>query len=572
MPPALAFFRRHWLAVLSFERRRIGFLVLGLLHLAALGLVLQTEDELVPRLIFVFTWALLNSVWLLLLRRPAVAASASLVIIVVLILASKFKQDVLIMSANFLDVLLIDADTISFLLTVYPDLRWWVTACAVAIVPLIALFWWLDPFRVRMRWATLGALASLGGLTALSFANPMDRDKAFESVNFVSQFARSGVLAMVDLSTGGLLEADSLVRDRLPEAGPVTCPLMQRMPHIVMVLDESSFDISGVPGVKAPANYQSHFRSFDGKNRSLLVEGAGGPTWYTEYNVLSGLSARSFGHFAEFVTRIAAGRVTRSLPNALRPCGYTSFSVYPWLGAFLSARGFQKSLGIDRFIDAKDLNSTEVETDEFYYNYAADLIGREKKNGPVFVLSYLMANHFPWTYRWRPDLVRDWQDLGNGSANGHRIDEYLRRQEISARAYKGFVERLKRDFPGEPFLIVRFGDHQPLFAKHVIDPSLDSVGIGRRIDAADPRYFTTYYAIDALNFRPADLSSAASSLDAAYLPLVVLEAAGVPLDATFAEQKRILGRCNGQFYLCANGAEVRRFNRLLIDAGLIKQL
>ena len=85
----------------------------------------------------------------------------------------------------------------------------------------------------------------------------------------------------------------------------------------MLVLDELSFDISVVPGVKVPAGYHDQFRSFDGKLRSFLVEGAGGPTWYTEYNVLSGLSARSFRHFAEFVTRIAAGRVTRSLPNAL---------------------------------------------------------------------------------------------------------------------------------------------------------------------------------------------------------------------------------------------------------------
>ena len=73
-------------------------------------------------------------------------------------------------------------------------------------------------------------------------------------------------------------------------------------------------------------------------------------------------------------------------------------------------------------------------------------------------------------------------------------------------------------------------------------------------------------------FRPADLSSAINSLDAAYLPLVVLEAAGVPLDASFAEQKRIFQRCNGLFYLCASGAEARRFNRLLIDAGMINRL
>ncbi len=67
----------------------------------------------------------------------------------------------------------------------------------------------------------------------------------------------------------------------------------------------------------------------------------------------------------------------------------------------------------------------------------------------------------------------------------------------------------------------------------------------RRIAAADPRYFTTYYAIDTINFTPRDISSATDALDAPYLPLIVLEAAGVPLDASFAEQKRILQRCNG---------------------------
>jgi hypothetical protein len=65
---------------------------------------------------------------------------------------------------------------------------------------------------------------------------------------------------------------------------------------------------------------------------------------------------------------------------------------------------------------------------------------------------------------------------------------------------------------------------------------------------------------------------AIDGLDAAYLPIVLLEAAGVPLDPSFAEQKRIFARCNGLFYLCASGAEARRFNRLLIDAGLIRRL
>jgi len=117
---------------------------------------------------------------------------------------------------------------------------------------------------------------------------------------------------------------------------------------------------------------------------------------------------------------------------------------------------------------------------------------------------------------------------------------------------------------------VRFGDHQPFFAKRFIDPTLDAAEVATRILRRDPRYFTTYYAAEGVNFRPVDLSSALDTLDAPYLPLVVLEAAGVPLDASFAEQKKILKRCHGLFYLCAGGAEARRFNRLLIDAGLIQ--
>ena len=50
------------------------------------------------------------------------------------------------------------------------------------------------------------------------------------------------------------------------------------------------------------------------------------------------------------------------------------------------------------------------------------------------------------------------------------------------------------------------------------------------------------------------------------------EAAGIPLDPTFKEQKSIMLRCHGTFYACRKGAEARRFNRLLIDAGMIKGL
>ena len=59
------------------------------------------------------------------------------------------------------------------------------------------------------------------------------------------------------------------------------------------------------------------------------------------------------------------------------------------------------------------------------------------------------------------------------------------RQALSADDYAQFRARLEQEFPGERFLIVRFGDHQPMFAKHIIAPTLDSSELGRRIAAFD---------------------------------------------------------------------------------------
>jgi Sulfatase len=563
MPLVPAYVSRRLKAAPSADRH---LALTAAIHLAAAGLMLWSESTAVGKAAYLLAWGLLNCFWLAVLRRPAAAAALSLTLFAVLTLLSRFKHDVLFMTVNFIDVMIIDHETFAFLMMVFPGLGWTVAAAALLALPIFGLLWWFDPLRVHFRTAALGGLTCLAVLTALSFAVSHDREAEFWNENYVSKFAMSGATAVTELMVRGLFDADTAVAERLSAGAAEECHPQGKPPHIVMILDESSFDASTVPGVKLPPDYQRQFLSFDGAKRSFVVEGAGGPTWYTEYNVLSGLSARSYGRFAEFVTRVAAGRVERGLPRALQRCGYKTFSLYPWMGAFLGARSFQTAIGIDRFLDAKDLGTSETKADRFYFDATAGLIARERASGPLFVLVYTMANHFPWSYRFEPDRLPGWRDPGNGS----EVDEYLRRQALSAEDYAQFRARLARDFPGESFLIVRFGDHQPMFAKHIIEPGLDGAELGRRIAAFDPSYFTTYYALDAVNFRPADLSLAIDKLDAPYLPLVVLEAAGLPLDPSFAEQKRILDRCKGLFYRCAGGAEARRFNRLLIDAGLIK--
>ena len=550
------------------ERALTRFAPLAAIHLTALAILLSSETEWHARVAFLLTWGFLNFFWMVLLRRPSVAAALSLTLVVTLSALSQFKHGVSMMTATFVDVMLIDLATVWFLVVHIPGLPWKLAVAGVLVMSLLVLLWQLDPFRIRRSLALAGGVCCFLALAALSFLVPLDREDEFVLHQYVSKFARSGAVAAIDLLTRGVLEADPTTPDRLQPGGAASCETRHAPPHIIMVFDESSFDATMMPNVIVPPGYRERFRSADGKMRSLLVEGAGGPSWYTEYNVLTGLSVRSYGRFADSVTRLAAGHVRRGLPEALRRCGYNTYSLYSWFGAFAGARAFQTAAGIEHFLDARQLGVGSADTDSFYYDQALHVLGTEQERGPVFVFVYLAMNHFPWTYRYRPDLLVDWTNPGNP----HDVDEYLRRQQISLQDYTRFKQRLAREFPSQHFLLVRFGDHQPFFAKQFLEPGLDQPALAQRIALHDPRYFTTYYALDGVNFQPADASSALATLDAPHLPLVILEAAGLPLDASFAEQKRILERCHGLFYFCADGAEARRFNRLLINAGLIEGL
>jgi hypothetical protein len=537
-------------------------------HLAALAVMFESETASGSYACFLLSWAILNFFWIALLRRPALSGALSLTMVVVLILLSRFKHDIVQMTANFVDLMVIDRDTLAFLFTIFPNLRWSVVGAAFVIIPLMYSLWWLDPFRIRRLPAAACALACLAVLVGYALAWPDPAWRAYYDDGYLSKFSRSGVTTVSDFINYGFMESDAVAAGHLKVPLLDSCHPAGRRPNIIMIHDESSFDIRQAAGVKVPAGYGGHFNSYDGRQRKFLAESNGGPSWFTEYNVLAGLSSRSFGRFSYFVTRIASGRVERGLPLALRRCGYNTLSLYPANGGFMSARSFQLTTGIEHFYDAGDLGAKDVEPDGFFYDKAINLMAQQSPSSPLFTFVYLAANHFPWETGFRPDLMPFWHKPGNDAV----VDEYLRRQAMSADEYGAFLAGLKKKFPSQPFLIVRYGDHQPEFSPRILDPGLDAAGVGKKLDNFDPSYYATYYAIDAINFEPVKSPAVMDTIDGPYLPLVIQEAAGIPLDPSFEEQKNIMLRCKGLFYACKDGAEARRFNRLLIDAGLIQGL
>ena len=239
---------------------------------------------------------------------------------VLLIALSHFKFGILQLTLTFLDFLIIDRDTFSFLLSVFPQLQIRLIVAGLVAVPLLWLIWRFDPFRVRRRFA----LARSGGHGRIDRGDGGRIARAgMGAVPGRQSYLQSGALGRGGGVAAGFDRMDrgrsAGERPAQPRAGRArrrpacaareACDATARRPHIIMLLDESSFDITAAPDIKVPAGYSDYFKSIDGKQRTMMAEATGGPTWYTEFNVLTGLSARSFGDLKFYVTRIAAGRV-----------------------------------------------------------------------------------------------------------------------------------------------------------------------------------------------------------------------------------------------------------------------
>src|SRR6516225_5720238 len=176
MPPSIASLTSRWAALdAATLRGTLRILLLAALHGAALGLMFWSEVGVAPKVAFCFTWGLLNFFWLAVLRRPAVAAALSLVMIVVVI---------------------INSDTVGFLLAIKPDLEGKVLLALALVLPALALLWWVDPFRVRLRTAATGFAACAAALLGMALAFPQEEWDAFAGDGYVSKFSRSAVAAM----------------------------------------------------------------------------------------------------------------------------------------------------------------------------------------------------------------------------------------------------------------------------------------------------------------------------------------------------------------------------------------
>jgi hypothetical protein len=503
--------------------------------------------------------------------RPAFAAIFTVSVVFGLVGLSKLKFKHMRMHLHAYDFIcfLRDRATLVFLLGNYRAL---VASCLWRVllgVSLLCLIWSIEPAAVAPMHAAVGlSLALVALAVARHHAAPRQSMGHFGGRSRITNILETVAEAIEALRRGGVIARRPARHDvpELPRCAPVK--LGRTPPNIVLILNESTFPPGLYSSIEYDPAFDSFFRSADGRLRQLRVETFGGGSWMTEFSLLTGIPANSYGSFRHHVFHWATGRIKHSLSQCLKHLGYRIALVFPLSGEFVGSAGFYRSIGFDEILDRSMLGaSCDREPDAFYLTHAIEWLTRHfaARDEPAFVFVLTMSNHYPHDASFGESTDAS---IPADAKSRAQIAEYLRRLGRSIGDYGNFRAELRARFPGREFLLVHFGDHQPPLTWPAFGNS-SSLASGAA-PPMDEVAYRTYFAVDGVNFRPAQMDQLPDLLEIAYLGTAVLMAAGLPLDSVHAVRRELMTRHSGRlFFAHGDGRIALQLNDRLLDAGLI---
>lgn len=505
---------------------------------------------------------------LALTRRLLVSAVFVTLLVTILVHAAAAKHKAMNMSVHAYDLVfyLSSASTLSFLWASYRAELLQLMAALAAFGLALVLAYAIDATRTRRSLAVALMLlfAVLTGASAVMKGERRNTQQYWEDL-VVSTFYSSVPEAVETFWKGQLFEAADAAPGPLFTI-PSGCAATRKPPHIILIHQESVVPPEYFPTVAYDRRIDHIFRSGDGTLRKLRVETYGGASWLTEFSVLAGVSTYSFGGMRPFVQSLMAGRVHDTLPEALARCGYRNTVIYPLAQNFVSNGPFYKAAGITEIFDKTAMGARSGnERDHFYFGHALNLLSEQIRTSkaPLFTYIITMAAHGPYLKPYQPEV----NVPGGGPGTHPEMNEYLRRLSMSRLDLDEFKRQLASRFPGEPILLVQYGDHQPIATRHYLGfgavDSAEDVALGH-----DSPGFLTFYSVEGINFDVPRLPDV-PVLDVPYLSTVVLQSAGLPLSDSYLERRRLLDQCRGRYNGCSDPGTMLKFHRRLLDSGLV---
>ena len=553
MDSALALSAAAALVAYIGRRRLADALVLGLPPLAGRAV----DTELGAQALLVACLAVY-----LLTRRPRFAAVAGSAGVALLLAGVRLKlrfagtpltwQDVRFFFRQF-------ADNVGVLATQPTLLLYAGSFLVLALAGCLAAWRWNPPGRPVGRSAPIAAAALAALLVAhgagliVQGASTLSRSGAWFVADGLLERPLLGFFATAFLQPRWEVPAADTLAFRQDSRGLVSASDGSRPADIVVILQESQFNPATITGCSSAACRLDVFAAAGDTIAygPLQVHTFGGGTWLSEFALETGVPHDAFGPAGEFAPFSVAPHVQRSFVRSLKAAGYRTVALYPTRGGMMNGRAAYAGYGFDKFLDAAELGLPETwdTSDALVHQSARRVLAQERQyDQPVFLFVETLFNHAEHGIhmeRVPAALLAETSGDFDGQDEAWSVADYLWR----TREFEREIVLTRQAVLGtsRPAVLAWFGDHQPPFANAVTLRS--RMRSTPTENGAVPAKYQTWYEVSSN--RPGRIrKDAPSALDLVFLPSLLAQAAGAPIDDWLAANLQARNKCAGLLEPC----------------------
>jgi hypothetical protein len=445
-------------------------------------------------------------------------------------------------------------------LATQPTLLW--SAGAVILLALaccIAAWRWNPPGRAVGRTAPIAAaaLAALfvahGAGLIVQGVSELSTSGAWFVADGLVQRPLVGFFATASLQPRWDVPATDTLAFGQDSQGRVSSGDGSRPADIVVILQESQFNPATIAGCSSAACRLDAFGATGDTiaHGPMQVHTFGGGTWLSEFALETGVPHDAFGPAGEFAPFNVAPHVKHSFVRSLKAAGYRTVALYPTRGDMMNGRVAYAGYGFDEFLDAGQLGLPETwgTPDALVHEAARRVLAQQRQyDQPVFLFVETLFNHAEHGIHMErvpaallAEVSRDFP----APDEARSVADYVWR----SRQFEREIVLTRQAVLGtsRPAVLAWFGDHQPPFA--------NAVTLRGRIQSmpteagAVPVKYQTWYEVSSN--RPRRIQkNVPDALDLVFLPGLLAQAAGAPIDDWLAANVQARTECAGLLESC----------------------
>ncbi len=378
-----------------------------------------------------------------------------------------------------------------------------ILALAGLVIWLLITFLFSRPFRLRWKWSLIGSACSALAFFLIFwvFSNTLVFTPLGVEVNYsLSQAATNDSCGPIVGLWRSLYRQITVVQNlgdnyteeymldlvdqiEIPEAEDQTGEEARQAPNIILILSESFFDPTGLPGVTYDEDPVADFHALqsEGVSGTFYTRSLGYGTCNIELEVLTGMNSGLMSGEDLYSWDPTTFSKLPSVISLLNDAGYTTSMIHMFNDSIYHRTGIFNQLGFDHLYFSDSLiefypPAMEAEDYWAYMNsriagsyYSDDLMTdalialyeeqTASSDGPVFLYGISMENHSLYTDKYsEEELTVSLQSGLTGEAEENLVN--LSQGLHDASAALGKLADYFRTCE-EPTVIIFYGDHRP---------------------------------------------------------------------------------------------------------------